>query len=249
MTVRITQEYLDQHRTDRGAWTYMQMAAIGVKWPQAKGWRKAIEGTEISDEQARAFEAAKAVFSAKTLRKQNAKAVELLKLAGQEIPAELLPKPQPVLSAKAARLAEKAARRRAKKLARVQALERKLAAAKKPQPKTLPAPLPYQGDVTADAFLASFQWRQLRMKVLKHYGRRCMCCGASPDSGAVMHVDHIKPRRLFPKLALDFGNLQVLCHECNHGKGNWDHTDWRHEEEFEVDPSVREFIRDIARSA
>lgn len=42
-----------------------------------------------------------------------------------------------------------------------------------------------------------------------------------------MNVDHIKPRKLFPELALDPDNLQVLCHECNHGKGNWDMTDFR----------------------
>ena len=76
-------------------------------------------------------------------------------------------------------------------------------------------------------FLQTFAWRKLRMQVLKHYGRRCMCCGATPDTGAVIHVDHIKPRKLFPQLALDFDNLQVLCGDCNHGKGNWDRTDWR----------------------
>ena len=27
--------------------------------------------------------------------------------------------------------------------------------------------------------------------------------------------------------ALEITNLQILCHECNHGKGNWDQTDWR----------------------
>ena len=46
-------------------------------------------------------------------------------------------------------------------------------------------------------------------------------------TGAVMNVDHIKPRRIYPDLALSLENLQVLCHECNHGKGNWDMTDWR----------------------
>ena len=44
-----------------------------------------------------------------------------------------------------------------------------------------------------------------------------------------MNVDHIKPRKLFPNLALDSSNLQVLCEVCNHGKGNWDMTDWRKE--------------------
>lgn len=65
------------------------------------------------------------------------------------------------------------------------------------------------------------------MLALKKYGPRCQCCGATPDSGAVMNVDHIKPRNLFPELALDVNNLQILCAECNHGKGNWDMTDWR----------------------
>lgn len=81
--------------------------------------------------------------------------------------------------------------------------------------------------VSTDAFLSTFEWRRLRMKVIKHYGPVCMCCAATPATGAVINVDHIKPRRLFPELALDFDNLQVLCHDCNHGKGNWDQTDWR----------------------
>ena len=65
------------------------------------------------------------------------------------------------------------------------------------------------------------------MLALKKHGAVCACCGASPATGAVMNVDHIKPRRLFPELALDVDNLQVLCEPCNHGKGNWDMTDWR----------------------
>ena len=85
-------------------------------------------------------------------------------------------------------------------------------------------------DVTTDAFLSSYEWRRVRLVALKKYGAKCQCCGATPDSGAVMNVDHIKPRRIYPELALDPDNLQVLCHECNHGKGNWDMTDWRKKE-------------------
>lgn len=82
-------------------------------------------------------------------------------------------------------------------------------------------------DVTSTAFLSTYEWRKVRMEALKKYGARCQCCGATPANGAVMNVDHIKPRKLFPSLALDVNNLQILCHECNHGKGNWDQTDWR----------------------
>lgn len=85
--------------------------------------------------------------------------------------------------------------------------------------------------VSGDSFLGTYEWRTLRMKALKKYGAKCQCCGATPDTGAVMNVDHIKPRRIFPHLALDINNLQVLCGACNHGKGNWDMTDWRTEEQ------------------
>lgn len=82
-------------------------------------------------------------------------------------------------------------------------------------------------DPTSNEFLSSFEWRRVRMEALKKYGPRCMCCGATPATGAVMNVDHIKPRKHFPHLALELDNLQILCEPCNHGKGNWDQTDWR----------------------
>jgi len=82
-------------------------------------------------------------------------------------------------------------------------------------------------DVTKQEFLESYAWRKLRIQVIEAYGRRCMCCGNTPEHGAIIHVDHIKPRKKYPELALDFDNLQVLCHECNHGKGNWLEKDWR----------------------
>lgn len=77
-----------------------------------------------------------------------------------------------------------------------------------------------------DDFLKSYEWRRMRYKILQQHGRRCACCGATPDSGAIMTVDHIKPRSQYPELALDPKNLQVLCQECNHGKGGLDETRW-----------------------
>ena len=71
-----------------------------------------------------------------------------------------------------------------------------------------------------DRFLTSYEWRKVRMRALIRDGARCACCGSTPQNGARMDVDHIKPRRRFPELALDIDNLQVLCDECNHGKGN-----------------------------
>lgn len=76
-------------------------------------------------------------------------------------------------------------------------------------------------------FYRSYRWRKVRMEVLIRDGRVCACCNAGPDSGRMMHVDHIKPLRLNWELRLVPDNLQVLCEVCNHGKGNWDETNWR----------------------
>jgi 5-methylcytosine-specific restriction endonuclease McrA len=81
--------------------------------------------------------------------------------------------------------------------------------------------------VTSDEFLKSYEWRKLRMVALKKHGARCQCCGATTANGVMMNVDHIKPRKTHPHLALNLDNLQILCEVCNHGKGNWDTTDWR----------------------
>ena len=66
-------------------------------------------------------------------------------------------------------------------------------------------------------FYDSREWLDIRYRVLVKYGRECMCCGKTKG---VMNVDHIKPRSLYPELALEFDNLQVLCPDCNTGKSN-----------------------------
>ena len=70
-------------------------------------------------------------------------------------------------------------------------------------------------------------WARIRMVALKAADGRCQCCGRSRKDGVVLNVDHIKPRKTHPEIALDPNNLQVLCGLCNKGKGNWDSTDWR----------------------
>ena len=62
------------------------------------------------------------------------------------------------------------------------------------------------------------EWISLRAKVIDKYGKRCMACGCYPPD-SLLHVDHIKPRSIFPELTLEFDNLQVLCRDCNFKKG------------------------------
>ena len=136
------------------------------------------------------------------------------------------------LTAKAERKTAKAERKLARALAKKERRAKRAKAAgvspKFPKVEAQRKPkLPAKVAASSDEFLQTYEWRRVRMLAIKKYGARCQCCGASPDTGAVINVDHIKPRRFFPELALDLENLQVLCSPCNHGKGNWDMTDWR----------------------
>lgn len=117
---------------------------------------------------------------------------------------------------------------------------------KKTPPKKAPAPVPIPKaglkpprtqatkPVTGkDLFYKSWEWRTLRMQVLKESDGRCQCCGAGRNDLAMsgepvrLCVDHIKPISRYWSLRLEKTNLQILCDECNQGKGAWDETDWR----------------------
>ena len=78
------------------------------------------------------------------------------------------------------------------------------------------------------------RWRKVRYEALKRSCGRCECCGnTAKSSGEPLHVDHIKPKSLYPELEFELLNLQVLCADCNIGKGNWDETNWRGIREIE----------------
>jgi 5-methylcytosine-specific restriction endonuclease McrA len=85
---------------------------------------------------------------------------------------------------------------------------------------------------TGDAFYRSQRWRRLRIDALEanreRYGAlTCECC-LTTWTGQ-WHVDHVQPRARHPELALELANLQVLCEDCNLGKGTRYATDWRAE--------------------
>lgn len=90
--------------------------------------------------------------------------------------------------------------------------------------------------IPGSEFYQSMAWRELRYAVLKKSAGVCEACRrAAREHGVVLHVDHILPRSQFPDLALEETNLQVLCDDCNIGKGVDDTTDWRETETQPVD--------------
>ena len=73
-----------------------------------------------------------------------------------------------------------------------------------------------------DPFYSRPDWMKLRLAVLRRDDWVCNECGVrclgkkkgSPSPA----VDHKKPRKEFPELAMDMGNLQTLCVSCHSRK-------------------------------
>lgn len=63
-------------------------------------------------------------------------------------------------------------------------------------------------------------FRKLRLQVFLRDGEICATCGAKPEPGLSLTIDHIKPVSKFPELARDISNLQVLCWDCNQSKSD-----------------------------
>jgi len=79
-------------------------------------------------------------------------------------------------------------------------------------------------------FYESYDWRRARYDALCASDGKCQLCGRGKHDGVTLNVDHIVPIKRAWNRRTDRTNLQVLCHECNHGKGNRDTTDWRGDE-------------------
>ncbi len=202
----LTRAWLHEIAYGNGAtWTREQLSLLGVSWPPRKGWVKALVGREILDTLAEAL-------------------VRAAKPKTESIPVSL-----PLVSD--CRFSVDKGLSRGSVFERaLGTFERAIRKQRRDERKRSGA-LKYRGqqqtvDVNSQAFLASYDWRRLRMVILTKRGAQCECCGATPQDGVRMHVDHIKARRTHPQLALDESNLQVLCEPCNHGKGN-DEKDWR----------------------
>lgn len=80
--------------------------------------------------------------------------------------------------------------------------------------------IPHQGQKSASRRTArSANWRQ-RAQVLMRDGATCQMCGARPEQGALLQVDHVVPWNKGGETVLE--NLQILCVRCNIGKSDID---------------------------
>jgi 5-methylcytosine-specific restriction endonuclease McrA len=76
-------------------------------------------------------------------------------------------------------------------------------------------------------FLKLEVWNRLRYDVHEDNDGLCEVCGHDGRNRGGLNVDHKRNRRDYPQLALLWSNLQILCGDCNKGKGNRYNTDWR----------------------
>ena len=61
--MKLTANYINSHRTAKGAFTRKQIEALGLDWPPVKGWIQRLVGTEISDKNAEIFENGRTVYN------------------------------------------------------------------------------------------------------------------------------------------------------------------------------------------
>jgi len=246
----ITEELLNSLKTAKGAWTYKTLTSLGVHCPPKKGWKFRLIGSSlqtpttpnIKAKKPQSFNRLQAGFRRRALAILNmngnkVKNRDLFNMLARRFSICELPKTHfecitLFLSAMGdpPLLSTQIPIRIPAPVKIIYHSERESVPAKgniKLFRKNVRTDSKHESFVKSDEFLQSYEWRRVRMEVLKRDGRKCACCGASPETGAVMNVDHIKPRKTHPELALDKNNLQVLCGDCNHGKGNWDSTDWR----------------------
>lgn len=67
-------------------------------------------------------------------------------------------------------------------------------------------------------------------EVIVASGHCCAACGRQFSlrrRKPLLHVDHIRPRKLYPHLIYVRSNLQVLCRPCNSHKSAYDGDDWK----------------------
>jgi hypothetical protein len=69
--------------------------------------------------------------------------------------------------------------------------------------------------------------KDIRSEVISRCGNKCGACGITIRRSRKLHVDHIKPMKLFPQLKFKLSNLQVLCVTCNVHKSAYHGDDWK----------------------
>lgn len=67
---KITEQWLDDHKTKKGGWTKKQAATLHLTWPLIKGWKNKVIGMNITDKERVKFEFS-SIITSKTKKPTN----------------------------------------------------------------------------------------------------------------------------------------------------------------------------------
>ena len=72
-------------------------------------------------------------------------------------------------------------------------------------------------------FSSTLEWKVFHRAMLRRDNYTCKICGAKTMKGlrVQLHLDHIKPYSLYPKLRLDPKNVRTLCVDCHRKTDTW----------------------------
>lgn len=71
-----------------------------------------------------------------------------------------------------------------------------------------------------DSIKNRYNQPDVRKALEEMYGGYCCYCDASVGEVAHEHIEHRKPKSIFPELAFQWENLHLSCPKCNMAKGN-----------------------------
>jgi len=74
----------------------------------------------------------------------------------------------------------------------------------------------YLNIIAKDGASWSGKWRKCKKEYYKTHVKICMCCNYEKKT----ELHHIKPRHIYPELALLHTNLIVLCRDCHFHLGH-----------------------------
>lgn len=95
-------------------------------------------------------------------------------------------------------------------------------------------------EVPAEAAIR-YRHRDIKAALIRDSHEKCIYCESAPRHVAPGDVEHIKPKRHFPDLVVDWENLGFVCPECNTAKGDYFDNTEPVVDPYNEDPA--EFIR------
>ena len=106
-------------------------------------------------------------------------------------------------------------------------------------------------DSIPDKYKDKYRKQDIKKALCEMYNKRCCYCEGRIGAQAYEHIEHLKPKSLFPQECYEWNNLHWVCEICNSGNKNdqWDRenpilspTEDRIEDYIDVDLTTGEII-------